>query len=109
MTTEPTYTYVDDLRALIPEITPDRIVNKLVSTEGGTKTILFAFAAGQELSEHSAPHTVILHFLSGEAEVSLNGETFTAKPHSWLQMPPRLLHSVHANTDTYMLLTMLPV
>ena len=107
MTTN-TYTRVEDLIALIPEIKPDSIVNQIVSSEDGTKTILFAFAAGQELSEHMSPRPVVLHFLSGEGDVSLSGDTFAVKAHSWLQIPPRLLHSVYAKTDMYMLLMMLP-
>ena len=108
MTTENSYTYTEDLRSLIPGIKPDSIVNHVVSSDGGTKTILFAFAAGQELSEHMSPRPVVLHFLSGEAEVSVGGDTLSVKANSWLQMPPRLLHSVHAQTGTYMLLMMLP-
>ena len=106
--TDNTYTHIEDLTTLIPEIKSDSIVNHLVSSDGGAKTILFAFAAGQELSEHMSPRPVVLHFLSGEAEVSMNGETFVVKANSWLQIPPRLLHSVHAKIDTYMLLMMLP-
>ena len=108
MTIENSYTHIEELTALIPEIKPDSITNHVVSSDGGTKTILFAFAAGQKLSEHMSPRPVVLHFLSGEAEVSVDGEALSVKANSWLQMPPRLLHSVHAQTDTYMLLMMLP-
>lgn len=102
------HTHIEDIIALIPEIKPNSIVNQIISTDGNVKTILFAFAAGQELSEHMSPRPVVLHFLSGEAEVSLGGDTFTTKTNSWLQIPPRLLHSVYAKTDVYMLLMMLP-
>ena len=109
MTTENAYTHIENLIALIPEITPDSITNHVVSSDGGAKTILFAFAAGQELSEHMSPRPVVLHFLSGEAEVMMDGDTFIVKANSWLLIPPRLLHSVHAKTDTYMLLMMLQI
>lgn len=107
MIIENAYTHIEDLTALI-EVKPDSIVNHIVSSDGGAKTILFAFSAGQELSEHMSPRPVVLHFLSGEAVVSMRGETFITKANSWVQIPPRLLHSVHAKTDTYMLLMMLP-
>ena len=34
----------------------------------------FGFAAGHELKEHTAPVDVILHFIDGEAEVTLGDE-----------------------------------
>ena len=108
-TTNDAYTHIDDLIGLVPDVIPDSIISHTVSSADNTKTILFVFAAGQELSEHTAARPAVLHFLSGEAKVSLGGETFTARANSWVQMQPHLPHSIYAETDTYMLLLMLPV
>ncbi|HEX9106729.1 MAG TPA: cupin domain-containing protein, partial [Longimicrobiales bacterium] len=52
---------------------PGAIVSrKLASAPGGNIT-LFAFDAGEELSEHSTPHTALLQVLDGEAEVRIDG------------------------------------
>ena len=109
MTTTNKYIQINNLTDLIPEILPDSIISKSVCDKAGTKTILFGFAAGQELSEHTAARPAILHFLSGEATVTLGNDTFKAQANSWMQMPPHLPHSILAHSDTYMLLLMLPV
>ncbi len=107
ITNDSSYTYINDLIELVPDVMPDSIISHAVSDVDDTKTILFVFAAGQELSEHTAARPAILHFLSGEAKVSLGDDTFTAQANSWMQMPPNLPHSIYAETDTYMLLLML--
>ncbi len=109
MTTSNDYTYIDNLVGLVPNMMPDSIISHAVADADGTKTILFVFAAGQELSEHTAARPAILHFLSGKAKVVLGDDTFEAEANSWVQMPPHLPHSIYAETDTHMLLLMLPV
>lgn len=104
----PTYLHVPDLLELVPELVPDSIISKSVTTAHDTKVILFAFAAGQELSEHTAARPAILHFLSGTATVTLGKDSFEAQAHSWVQMPAHMPHSIEAHSDTYMLLLMLP-
>lgn len=101
------YTHIDNLIGIVPDVMSDSIISHAVADADGTKTILFVFAAGQELSEHTSARPAILHFLSGEAKVSLGNDTFMAQANSWMQMPPHLPHSIYAETDTHMLLLML--
>ena len=70
------------------------------------KAILFGFDAGQELSEHTSSQMAIIQILRGEATVTLGDDSHELKGGSWLLMPPRLKHSVHANTPLTMLLLM---
>ena len=44
----------------------------VVKAETGNVT-LFAFDAGQELSEHTAPFDALVHVLDGEAEITISG------------------------------------
>ena len=64
----------------------------------------FGFAAGQELSAHSAPTPATLYFLEGEAEVRLGSDTVSARAGSFVYMPPLLTHGVYAKSPLKMLL-----
>lgn len=99
--------YTPELAALIPEIPPDSIVSRTLYSNERLKAVLFGFAAGQELSEHTSAYPAVLHFLSGEAMVTLGDELKTAGPGTWINMPPRLPHSIEAKTPVVMLLMML--
>ena len=68
---------------------------------------LFGFAAGQELSEHTASTPAIMHFLRGEAHVTLGHEDTSAKAGTWIHMTAQLPHSIRANTPMVMLLLLL--
>jgi quercetin dioxygenase-like cupin family protein len=101
--------YVEDLSSLAPEVPADSSLSRTFYNEGGLKGIIFAFATGQELSEHTSVHPAILHFLSGTADLTLGTESKTAGPGTWVQMPARLPHSIVAKTPVVMLLLMLPI
>ena len=100
------YTYIPDLIEQVPEIPPDSIISRTVYSDAELKTILFAFAAGQELSEHTSAQRAILHFIQGEAELTLGEEAMPARAGTWVQMPPHLPHSIVAKTPVLMLLLM---
>jgi quercetin dioxygenase-like cupin family protein len=96
-----------DLLAALPEVPPDTIVSRTVLENERVKLILFGFAPGQELSEHTASMPAVLHFLRGEAGLTLGADEQTAQPGTVVYMPPRLPHSVRAQTEVVMLLLML--
>lgn len=98
------FTFFERVEDLVAEITPDSIVSRTIFKSPGLKVILFAFDAGQSLSEHSASQTAVVHVLRGEAALTLGAESREAAAGAWLQMPPRLKHSVYARTPLLMLL-----
>ena len=100
------YQYIENLDALIGEIQPDSIVSRTVWKNDHVNAILFTFDAGQELSEHQAGQAAVMHFLRGEATLTLDGNPHEAKPGTWVSMPPRMKHSVYAKTPLVMLLLM---
>jgi quercetin dioxygenase-like cupin family protein len=73
----------------------------------GLKATIFGFAAGQELSEHTAAVPAVLHFLRGRARLVLGGKPATAAPGTWVYLPARLPHSVSADEEVVMLLLLL--
>jgi quercetin dioxygenase-like cupin family protein len=99
------YVYVKDAReqARVPE---NGILSQTLHNDERSKTILFGFAAGQELSAHTAPFPATLTFLKGEATLRLGTDQQEAGEGTFVHMPPYLEHGVKAKTDVVMLLTM---
>jgi quercetin dioxygenase-like cupin family protein len=91
----------------LPQISPDSIVSRTLYTNEQVKVVLFGFAAGQELSEHTASVPAIVHILRGEGTLMLGEHTQPAGPGTWAHMPANLKHALTANTEMLMLLTML--
>ncbi|WP_238625927.1 cupin domain-containing protein [Aggregatilinea lenta] len=100
------YIHFASLAGSIPEITPDTIVSRTLYTDDKVKVIVFGFAAGQELSEHTASMPAVIHILRGEADVTVGGDVLDGRPGLWVHMTPRLSHSIVARTDMVMLLLM---
>lgn len=101
------YTFLTDLTEQINEVPPDSIISRTIFSGDGLKAILFGFAAGQELSEHTASKPAVLHFVKGQARLTLGKEAMSAQPGSWVHMEPNLSHSVFAETELIMLLLLL--
>jgi quercetin dioxygenase-like cupin family protein len=78
----------------------------LIKRTTGTLT-LFAFDAGQELSEHTAPFDAVVQILDGEALLTIGGNAVTARQHETVIMPANIPHAVKATRKFKMLLTMI--
>ena len=102
-----TYTFLSDLSEQLPDIPEDSIVSRTIFSDDKSKVVLFGFAAGQELSEHTASRPAIIHFLEGEAELTLGEDAYQVAAGAWAHMPPHLPHSIVAKTRVVMLLTLL--
>ena len=100
------YVYVQDLRqqAKVPE---DGILSQTLQNDDRTRVILFGFAAGQELSAHTAPFPAMLTFLKGDALLKLGSEEQRATEGTFVYMRPNLEHGIKAQTEVVMLLTMI--
>ena len=68
--------------------------------------VLFGFAEGQELTEHTSTQSAIVQILSGECEFSLGGIAHPAKAGDLIYMPPNLRHAISATKQFSMLLTL---
>ncbi|WP_322815720.1 cupin domain-containing protein [Chloroflexus sp.] len=88
-------------------IPDDSTISRTIYQDDQIKAVLFGFAAGQELSEHTAATPAIMHFVQGEAQVTLGQEVVEAKPGTWVHMPAHLPHSIQAHTPVIMLLLLL--
>jgi len=100
------YTLLADLAHQV-ETPADGTLSRTIYQDERLKVVLFSFSAGQELSEHTASTPAVMHFLSGESEVTLGGDTVAAGAGSWVHMPAQLPHSIRAQSPVVMLLTLL--
>jgi quercetin dioxygenase-like cupin family protein len=78
----------------------------LLAREAGTVT-LFAFAAGQGLSEHTAPYDALVILLEGEADITVSGRPFHLGGGDTLLLPAHKPHALRAATAFKMLLVMI--
>ncbi len=101
------YTLFPDLVAEAP-IPARGILSQTLSNEAGIELVLFAFAAGEQLSEHTSARPAIIHILSGEGELTVAGDTFPARPGTWVRMAPNTGHALVARSPMAMALYLLP-
>ena len=71
------------------------------------KVVVFSFAEGEELSEHTASMPAVLHFLQGQAKLTLGADIVEASLNTWVHMPMGQRHSIQARTPVVMLLLLL--
>lgn len=85
----------------------DSVVSRtLMKKKTGTVT-LFAFAKGQELSEHTAPFDAMVHVLDGKAEIAISGQPLRLSEGEFIILPANKPHAVRAVQDFKMLLIMI--
>ncbi|WP_182866431.1 cupin domain-containing protein [Stieleria mannarensis] len=89
------------------EIQDGSTVSKTLHQDDSLKIVLFGFDAGQELSEHTASVPAIMHFIDGEADVTVGKDASKAGPNSFYRMDAGVPHSIMANQPTKMLLLLL--
>lgn len=85
---------------------PNGIVSRTLLRTPQTRSVLFGFAEGQELTEHTSTQHAVVQILSGECEFSLAGKPHALKAGDFLYMPPNLAHAVKATRQFSMLLTL---
>ncbi len=82
------------------------IVSKTLRKAANGNLTVFAFDAGQELSEHSAPFDAYVQVLDGNVELVIGGESVPASTGQLVLMPADIPHAVKANERFKMLLFM---
>jgi quercetin dioxygenase-like cupin family protein len=87
--------------------TPNGIVSRTLFRTPAVRVVLFGFAAGQELSEHTSAHHALVQILSGECDFPTHGRSHRLKAGDVLYLPPGLRHAVRATQDFSMLLTLI--
>lgn len=104
MTTE--YTFFPEIAKSIDTIPTDSIVSRTIFKDEQMKAIVFAFAPGQELSEHTASVPAMIQILEGDCEMTLGSDRFEVSAGAWARIPAKMPHSIVARTPVKMLLLM---
>jgi len=102
----PSYSVIDNLTSAI-EIPKDGTLSRTIHRDNQVKVVLFGFAGGQELSQHTASVPAMIEIVQGEVRLTLDGDEKELSAGSWVFMEANVPHAVYAETDAVMLLTML--
>lgn len=94
------------LHALI-QPTEQGIASRVLAKTSGGNLTLFAFDAGQGLSEHKAPFDALVMVLEGALIVTIGGTEVRATPGTVVRMPADVPHALEAPEPARMLLVML--
>lgn len=102
------YTHIASINSL--QDAPEKaILSRTIHNDDNLKIVLFGFAEGEELSEHTASMPAVMHFLEGSADVTLGSDNIQATDGTWVHMAPGLKHSIKAKTPVKMLLSLIKV
>jgi quercetin dioxygenase-like cupin family protein len=83
------------------------IVSRIVVKREAGNVTLFAFDAGQELSEHTAPYDALVQVIDGEAAITVAGRPHRVGGGEMILMPAHQPHALKAMSRFKMLLTMI--
>jgi quercetin dioxygenase-like cupin family protein len=83
------------------------VVSRIVVKRESGNVTLFAFDAGQELSEHTAPYDALVQVLEGEAAITVAGHLHRVGGGKMLLLPVHQPHALKALSRFKMLLTMI--
>ena len=95
-----------ELTALVDYQDGAIVSREVLKKTTGTVT-LFAFDAGQGLSEHTAPFDALVQVVDGEAEITIAGKRHRVRAGELILMPANQPHALKAGQRFKMLLTMI--
>ena len=78
----------------------------IIDGEAGTVT-LFAFDAGQGLTEHITSYDAIVYLVDGEAEIVVSGDVYHVREGEMIIMPANKPHALRGVKKFKMLLIMI--
>jgi quercetin dioxygenase-like cupin family protein len=87
--------------------TEQGIASRILTKAAGGNVTLFAFDAGQGLTEHTSPFEALVLVLAGTLTLTIGGAPVQALPGTVVRMPANVPHALDAAEPTRMLLVML--
>ncbi len=93
--------------AELVQYAPGATVSRTLAKSPTGRMVLFAFDAGQELSEHSSPFDAYVQVLDGAVDLTIGGAPVHAVVGQTVLMPGDVPHGLHAPQRFKMLLTMI--
>lgn len=87
--------------------TPHGIASRVLAKTSGGNVTIFAFDAGEGLSEHTAPFDALVLVLDGSLSLTIGGVAVDAAAGTIARLPANVPHAVDAPAAARMLLIML--
>jgi len=83
------------------------VVSRTIAKSNAGTITLFAFDAGQELSEHTTPYDAYVQVLDGRVRLTIGGKDIVAAAGDIVLMPAGVPHAVFADERFKMVLIMI--
>ncbi len=83
------------------------VVSRMLIYEKAGTISVFAFTAGQGLSEHTAPYDSIVLILEGDASITIGGTEHHVNPREIIILPAQIPHIINAISNCKMMLTLI--
>ena len=93
--------------AALAEYQEGSVVSRTVIDKKIGTVSVFAFDAGEGLSEHTAPFDALVHIIDGRAEINISGEAIAVGTGEMIIMPAGKPHSLRAVERFKMVLIMI--
>lgn len=81
---------------------------QILSDSGTARVVLFAFKAGQQLKEHQTTSQILVQVVRGDITFTTPSSSMKMQAGMLLQLEASIPHSIVAQTDAVVLVTMLP-
>jgi quercetin dioxygenase-like cupin family protein len=87
-------------------VTESSITSRVVVNNPLLRVVVFAFDAGEMLTEHSSPRAVVVQLLDGRIDYTLDGSTTPLVPGDVIYMRPGVRHALIALEPSHLSLVM---
>ena len=81
------------------------LVSRVLLKADHLRVLLFSFALGGELADHTAPGPVAIQVVSGRVEVTTDAKKTVMGPGGMLFLPPQLRHALLAGEPSVVLVS----
>ena len=84
---------------------PGQVVSRTLAQNDAVSLTVFAFSKGEEIGTHDSTGDALVTVIDGVGRFVVDGKSYTLKQGQSLVMPANKPHSVHAEEDFKMVLT----
>lgn len=86
---------------------PGAVVSRVLLKQSTGSVTLFAFDAGEGLSEHTSPFDALVQILEGQAHITIGSQEHVVDAGNIILLPANTPHALQAQQPFKMLLTMI--
>ena len=87
------------------QVTPGQVVSRTLAQNEAVSITVFAFSKDEEIGTHDSTGDALVTVLDGTGRFVVDGKEYIVKKDESLVMPAKKPHSVHAEEDFKMVLT----